>query len=634
MTIFKKSIITLGAAVMIFSLVFIIFVLAFMDSLYYEINMTSLAGTARTLKNAIGAERLTEIFLNDSGDHPVSAGLPLGVNDAYRLTLIAPSGYVLWDSQVTDRLVNHIDREEVIAALEGREESSRRESISTGMRRIYYALPVFDKFSNLIGVFRLSISIPGFTARVSPVIISFIIFICFFIAFAFWAIVIYSRSLSSSLRRLVNIARSSAPLLSGAVTEEPVSLEFLSLEKTLRAMNNELNLRFEQAKSEGIRLEAILNGMSEAVFAVDSSFKLLLVNPKARQLFNLSNIDISGMTLLEATRSTELAETAKKAVLSGAPFETELTFHSGLGGGAAANPRFEAAGAVRQNTEQYFQIFASPLAAINNAADNSKAGGVVLVMQEITRLVKLERVRRDFVANVSHELRTPIQIIKGFSETLIDDFSSKSSAENEDKAQAEHFIGIIHKNALTMENLTNDLLILSSLENNEINVRDMEECLIAPLVNEAVSAVEVQAKNKNIDIIISCPEDLNGKLYGSLIIQALINLLDNGIKYSPPNSKLRINVSLNNDDLLFEVLDKGIGIPSDQIERIFERFYRVDRAGSGAVKTGEGGTGLGLSIVRHIALLHKGSAEAESRAGEGSVFRIRVPSRNNHNHTD
>jgi len=625
MTIFKKSIITLGAAVVIFSSVFIISVFAFMDSLYYDTNMASLANTARTLKNAIGSEHLTEIFLNDTGVYPVSAVLPLGVNDAYRLTLIAPSGYVMWDSHLTERLVNHIDREEVIAALDGREGGSRRESISTGMRRLYYALPVFDDYNNSIGAFRLSVSIPGFLTRISTIIISFTVFTCLFIVFAFWAIVMYSRSLSSSIGRLVNIAKSSAPLLSGAplssgaVTGDSVSHEFLSLEKTLSAMNKELNLRFEEAKSEGNRLEAILNGMSEAVFAADSSLKLRLVNPKARQLFNLSDSKISDLTLLEATRSTELVETAKKAILDGTPFETELTFHSGLGGSAGSSGR---------SAEQHFQIFASPLAAIN-AADNSKAEGVVLVMQEVTRLVKLERIRRDFVANVSHELRTPIQIIKGFSETLIDDFKAKPSLNNADKEQAEHFIEIIHKNAGIMENLTNDLLILSSLENNSVNTRDMEVCSIAPLISEAVSAVEVQADKKNINIIKICPEDLNGKLYSSFIVQALINLLDNGIKYSPPDSKIWIEVKLDNDDLLFEVRDNGIGIPSNQIERIFERFYRVDRTAANKTAWETGGTGLGLSIVRHIALLHKGSAEAESRAGEGSVFRIRVP---NHSH--
>jgi len=648
MTIFKRNMISLGAAVLVFFTVVIVSVMVFMNSLYYEINMKGLGNTAKTLMSVIGENRLNEIFASGAGESAVSVSLPLGANDDYRVTLINTSGYVLWDSHVNERLVNHVDREEVIAALNGREGSSRRDSISTGMRRIYYALPVFDNNNNIAGVFRLSISIPEFAARVSAIVLSFSVFICVFIAVAFWGIVMYSRSLSSSLGRLVNIAKSGVPLLSGAAAEEPVSLEFKSLEKALRAMTAELNLRFEQAKSGKNRLEAILNGMAEAVFAANSGLKLHLVNPRARQLFNLQDSDVSAMTLLEATHSTDIVETAKKAVLTGVPIETELTFHSGLSGGAGN----------LSNAEQHFQVYVSPLVsreredspppllkegALYDTRKDFEIEGVVLVMQEITQLVKLERVRRDFVANVSHELRTPIQIIKGFSETLLDD---ALRGEDADKKQIKHFIEIIHKNAEIMQNLTDDLLILSSLENNTVSAREMEDCFAAGLVSEAVSAVEVQARNKNIEIIADCPENLKAALYGSFIIQALINLLDNGIKYSPSNSKIRISAFLSgennppckdhpaagsetaernsNSELVFEVRDKGIGIASDQLERIFERFYRVDRAGRG--------TGLGLSIVRHIALLHKGSAEAESRAGEGSVFRIRIPSHNHNIH--
>ena len=300
------------------------------------------------------------------------------------------------------------------------------------------------------------------------------------------------------------------------------------------------------------------------------------------------------MTFLEATRSAELTEIAKKAIAGGASFETQITFHA--------------------VTEQIFQVYASPL-----KTDKKDSGaGVVLVLQDVTRLVKLERVRKDFVANVSHELRTPIQVIKGFSETLADSISNK---------QNKHFIEIIYKNAGTMENLTNDLLLLADLENNALSsgsagAREMEEVNISSLIDEAVSSTAHQAKKKQIDIKVECEKGLNAKLYGSLVIQALINLIDNSIKYSSKKSKVWVNAFEEDDALVFEVRDKGIGISSEHLERIFERFYRTDRARSRE----EGGTGLGLSIVRHIALLHKGNAEVESRAGEGSVFRIRLRS--------
>ena len=618
MTIFKKNFLTLTAAMLGFTTVIVVSVMIFMNSLYNEINIHSLGNTAKTFMKITGESRLEEIFTNTPADDIKRDYFPLGAEDTYRLTLITVKGDVLWDSHVTDRLVNHIDREEIIEALEGNAGISYRESISTNMRRIYYALPVFSSANEKIGVFRLSISIPGFSARISPIVSSFSIFICFFIIAAAWAIYIFSRSLSSSVCRLVDIVQEGAPLLPNHNSAEPVKPEFKSLEKTMRAMTEELNIRYEQIKSEGGRLQAILNGMSEAVFAMDALFKLHLVNPKARELFNLGNLNIKAMTLLEATHSTELVEIAKNAINSGQPIEKELTFHSGA--------------------EQCFQVYASPLerGAVQQEEKNSEAG-VVLVMQDITRLVRLERIRKDFVANVSHELRTPIQLVKGFSETLLDTITENSGQPSDYK----HFIEIIYKNAGIMENLTNDLLMLASLENNDGKVYDMKECSAASLIREAVSSAEHLSKKKKIEIIVNCPDDLILKLYGSLIIQGLINLIDNGIKYSPDNSKLWVSAYLTEvlqtsvagnsaaestavtsvRELVFEVRDKGIGIPAEHLGRIFERFYRVDRARSRE----EGGTGLGLSIVRHIALFHNGKAEAESHAGEGSTFRIRIP---------
>jgi two-component system phosphate regulon sensor histidine kinase PhoR len=591
MTVFKKSLITLGIAAFGFTTLFVISIMIFMNSLYYETNTMRLKDAAKSLITAIGEDEITGLFKTDAA---TEISLPVTTDGAYRLTLIDPSGFVLWDSHVTGRLVNHIDRNEIVAALEGREESVRRNSNTMGMKLIYYAMPIAEN-GNVIGVFRLSVQVPGFISRLSSVFYPFFLFTIFMAIIIFVAIYAFSRSLSTSIVRLVGYTQAGASLLSGPEAEEPVAPEFQSLEKAIRAMTSELTLRLEQAKTEGQRLEAILNGMSEAVFAMDPAMKLHLVNPKAREIFNLKNRDINTMTLLEATHSTELTEIARKALNTETTLEMDLTLRSG--------------------TEQNFKVFAAPLAKGNIA---SISGGVVLVLQDITQLVKLERIRKDFVANVSHELRTPIQLIKGFSETLLDTVDDKQSV---------HFIKIIRKNANNMENLTNDLLILADLENNAINGRDMEETDIAPLIDEAVSSVQPQAERKKIEIVTECPNDLRANVYGSFIIQALINMTDNAIKYSPEKSKVRVSAFLENSkqgfgsELVLQVKDKGIGITAEHIDRIFERFYRVDRSRSKEA----GGTGLGLSIVRHIAMLHKGKAEAESHAGEGSVFRIRLP---------
>jgi len=440
-------------------------------------------------------------------------------------------------------------------------------------------------------MFVLGFTFLGFSALLIIFTIAFInspalliLFLCVYFAVLFFVIYKFSKSLSASFRRLAKIVQFGASLLPENEIAESAPTDIKSLEKAMKVITKEVTNRLGQAQSERSRLEAILNGMSEAVFAMDSSLKLHLVNPKARELFNLGSSDVGAKTLLEATRSTVLVDIVKKAINAGTPLETELTFRFGA--------------------EQHFLVYATPL---NNNV------GVVLVLQDVTRLVKLERVRKDFVANVSHELRTPIQLIKGFSETLLDSVKGK---------QDKHFIEIIHKNAGTMENLTNDLLILADLENNAVNTRDLEELSIAALINEVVFSVEPKANKKNIEIITDCKEDLSVKLYGSLIIQALINLADNSIKYSKEKSKIWVSAFTENQELIFEVRDKGAGISSEHLGRIFERFYRVDRARS---RDDQQSTGLGLSIVRHIALLHKGNAEVESHVGEGSVFRIKIP---------
>jgi signal transduction histidine kinase len=182
-------------------------------------------------------------------------------------------------------------------------------------------------------------------------------------------------------------------------------------------------------------------------------------------------------------------------------------------------------------------------------------------------------------------------------------------------------MGIIEKNALTMENLTNDLLSLVSLEDEASPRPNMEETDLGQLLEEAAGSVRFRAEEKKTRIDIRYPPDLSARLCPALIVQALINLLDNAVKYSPPSSTVSLEAEQQTGELVISVKDEGIGIPAEHLDRIFERFYRVDRSRSQA----SGGTGLGLAIVRHIALLHRGTVEVESRAGEGSVFRLRLP---------
>jgi len=346
-------------------------------------------------------------------------------------------------------------------------------------------------------------------------------------------------------------------------------------------------------------LQAILNSMSEGVIAVDSNLKIILVNPLSCSIFGhfpgQGTMPFEGKTLLEFTFQAELEDAARQVLTTGKPCELIVKrYNSGV--------------------EQHFRTFVTPMEKPSPSDSPCEVFGVVIVLGDISRLVKLEQVRKDFAANVSHELRTPIQIVKGFAENILE-----SSMDN--KKEIRRFTEIISKNVCTMENLTNDLLTLVSLEDGNGLRPSMKETEISPLIDEAVGMVAISSRKKEITVDVSCPADLSAKIYSGFIIQALVNLLDNGIKYSDSGSRIKVKAFREGERLVIEVKDNGIGIRTEHINRIFERFYRVDQSRSREV----GGTGLGLAIVRHIALLHNGTAEVESHAGEGSLFRLNLP---------
>ena len=240
----------------------------------------------------------------------------------------------------------------------------------------------------------------------------------------------------------------------------------------------------------------------------------------------------------------------------------------------------------------------------------------------MTELRRLERVRRDFVANVSHELRTPVQVVKGFAEGLSGLFDGSAADEGTEGRieRARRFVDIIARNASRMEGLIADLLSLASLEREDARI-EVEEAEVGLLLAEAVEAVAPKAEAKSAPLSIECAPGLRARVNPGLVVQALVNLVDNAVKYSPEGASVLVSASMGSDGLLLEVRDHGFGIPAKDLGRLFERFYRVDKARSREL----GGTGLGLAIVKHIALAHGGRVWAESWEGEGSTFRILIP---------
>jgi two-component system phosphate regulon sensor histidine kinase PhoR len=593
-TVFRKSLSVLAAAVLGLSCFFIAAILIFMNSLYYETNAVNLRETARVLLSVLGGD------LFSTQDLPALQRLTGG--SVYRISLINTDGRVIFDSKFDPAgMSSHSDRAEVVQALEGHEGHAVRKSDTAGMDNIYAALPVFqngDKSSPIIGVFRLSEPVPSFRRRILAAVRPYLYLPCLIVALAIGAVYLFSRSLGRSFARLAVLTKtvSQAPPQRVSTLHPLISdtYEFRALETALRDMAFELTCRIQEVQAEGSLLYGVLNGMNEAVFAVDERLMLSVVNPRAAELFAIPpERDIKTLSFLEATHSTELEAAARKALDAALPLESELNL-SGA------------------SSRHFFRVFAGPLKSDNSASPK----GAIIVLEDISHLKRLEQVRKDFVANVSHELRTPIQLIKGYAETL-------QELSPFDTETVRRGIAIIQKNALSMENLTTDLLTLALLEDSQSNRPLAQEQDLKPLLDEAADSVARLAHEKGTAVIVECPQDLRAKVYGSLIVQALINLLNNAVKYTPPRSQVRLRAFFKEEDkaLIIEVEDTGAGIPPEHLERIFERFYRIDKARS----RNAGGTGLGLAIVRHIALMHQGVAEVESRAGEGSCFRLRLP---------
>jgi two-component system phosphate regulon sensor histidine kinase PhoR len=241
--------------------------------------------------------------------------------------------------------------------------------------------------------------------------------------------------------------------------------------------------------------------------------------------------------------------------------------------------------------------------------------GALIVLNDITRLQKLEEVRRDFVANVSHELKTPITSIKGFVETLLD-------GALEDPQNTKRFLGIINKQADRLNSIVEDLLTLSRLEQEGKDKTELlfQEESLSEILQSAVDACKVDAEDKNIEVKVTCPKDLLVFVNGPLLEQAIVNLVVNSIKYSNEESKVHVEAGRDNGEVVISVRDFGVGIAEEHLPRLFERFYRSDKARSRKL----GGTGLGLAIVKHIVQVHEGSVTVESTPGKATVFSIRL----------
>ncbi|MFA5039588.1 MAG: ATP-binding protein [Candidatus Omnitrophota bacterium] len=346
----------------------------------------------------------------------------------------------------------------------------------------------------------------------------------------------------------------------------------------------------EEAGGAGeAKLGAILFSMTEGVLVVDRQGEILLINPSLRKTFFVEG-RTEGKKPIEALRNVTVQDVVDKILsrASQALISEEITL------------------VLPQET--IFHVNGAPVIR-NNAVE-----GAVLVFHDITELRRLERLRQDLVANVSHELRTPLSSIKGYAETLLE-------GALEDKANARDFLQIIHKDSERLSKLIEDLLDLSKIESGQMKMTFVSQDLAA-VIRRCVAVLDNQARSKSILLENGVPSDLPRIMADETrLSQVVLNLLDNAIKYSGEGARIEIAAFPSGNFIQVDVKDTGIGIPEEDRARIFERFYRVDKARSREM----GGTGLGLSIVKHIVQAHGGKVWVSSEQGKGSIFSFTIP---------
>ncbi len=353
--------------------------------------------------------------------------------------------------------------------------------------------------------------------------------------------------------------------------------------------------RLARAVRQRNELGAVLESMAEGVLTVDRDERVLSTNPAGARMLGLDVDRAAGRSLQEAVRSTSLQRFVATALAAQGPLQGEMTLR------CEAARSGEAPG--------YVQLQSAPL-----LDDRGGRVGVVVVLHDVTALRRLESVRRDFVANVSHEVKTPVAAVKAAVETLLDGAMS-------DPRHAERFLQMIARQAGRLEAIVEDLLSLARIEQEATRpAAQLEPQSLASAVLGARETCQSKAEAADIRVEVDVPGELWAMTKVPLLEQALTNLLDNAIKYSPGGTLVRVTGRRLGDEVVVEVQDQGRGIESVHLPRIFERFYRTDRARSRAM----GGTGLGLSIVKHVAEVHGGRVSVDSQPGEGSIFRLHL----------
>ncbi len=504
-----------------------------------------------------------------------------------RVTIISSEGTVLADSSSdTATMESHSQRPEVIEGFKYGEGHATRYSVSVKHQLLYYARREAQPGGKQI-LIRLALPVDGIDAALAKFRTQLWLWSLLILLLAGAIALWISRSFTDRIERLREFSHRVAegdfrPLPADGKGD---TLEALGsslnqtaerLDRTIRTLTEERNLS-----------SAILGSMVEGVAVVNSAERLVFANPGFTEILGLDVAPVAGSSLLEIVRQRELVDAVRQVLAGESRVESEIV-----------------TGTLRQH------FFAATVASVL-AGENS---GAVIVLHDITALRKLERIRRDFVANVSHEFRTPLTAIQGFAETLI------TGAVN-DPNNRDRFLAIILDHSRRLARLTEDLLRLSEMDAERLEL-EIRRVVVSQLVESCYETAQRRATEKGLNLSLQLPASLPDVAGDARRLQEVLqNLLDNAIQYTLAGGKIVLSAEAKNEEVILTVADTGIGVPQSDQPRIFERFYRIDAARSREA----GGTGLGLAIAKHLVETHGGRLWVESEVGVGSKFHFSVP---------
>ncbi|HAC4891193.1 TPA_asm: PAS domain-containing protein [Listeria monocytogenes] len=515
---------------------------------------------------------------------------PLGEDIDARITVIDSKGDVVADTKKDpQKLDNHMNRPEVTDILKKGESVgiSIRESDSLGYSMLYVAVPVKHQ-SKTDGVLRISISLESVDAAVAKLWGNLALIFGIALVIIAAISVFIARKITRPVREIIEVSTDLANHKYDSRIHGKISGELQDLSISVNTLAESLETQMFEIKQNEQRLNAIVQNLVSGVMLINVDKQVIMTNRTMYQI--LGETEITGKPFYEVIKSFALSQ------LIEATFETKTIQQKEI---ILYFPR-----------EMILDASVSPI-----LGENGEITGIILLLHDITQIRHLENVRSEFVTNVSHELKTPVTALKGFAETLID-------GAMYDEMLLKKFLTIIKEESDRLHRLIMDILALSRIEQNPVP-ENVELVEVDEVIEQSARTIFEMATEKNIQVII--PE----KTIPSVTIetdrdklqQILINLLSNAINYTPVDGKVEVKLIEQEAEVIIEVTDNGIGIPAKDIDRVFERFYRVDKARS----RHSGGTGLGLSIVKHLVENCGGRIEVESQEEVGSTFRVTLP---------